>query len=61
MELILENRALPEDKCKSSMQSQTGKIAESKKIRYSSSSFQGKIKEESIPLHPKSTNNKEKV
>ena len=61
LELILENQALPEDKSKSSMQSQTLKIADSKKTRLSSSSLQGKLKEESIPLHAKTTYNKEKV
>ena len=61
MELVLENQAFPEDKSKSSMQSQSLKIADSKKTRHSSSSLQGKLKEESIPLHAKTTYNKEKV
>ena len=40
---------------------QTLTVADSKKNRRSSTSFQGKMKDESIPLNSKSTHLKEKV
>ena len=62
MELILENQTLPADKSMSSMQNhQTLMDADSKKTRRSSSTFQQKMKDELIPLHPKSPSSKEKV